>query len=61
MGFEDDTCGDFEVVQVDLFEMVWQDSADDRLFWATSNGDFSLAGEHSLTLRITSLDYADYI
>ena len=60
-GFETQTCGTFEVVQVDLFEMVSQDSADDRLFWATSHGDYSLVGEHSLNLLVISIDYADYI
>ena len=41
--------------------MVSQDTLDDNLFWATSHGDFSLVGEHSLTIKVSSLDYASFI
>ena len=60
-GLEAETCGALVVAQLDLFDLVTQDPDNDRLFTITTNGDLTFVGEHSLNLKITSVDYPDEI
>lgn len=49
------------MTQINKFDLVLQDTLNDRIFSVVANGDPNFTGEHSLSLLVTSVEHPNDI